>query len=93
MNIYYPDSNNLSAWTEWHLTRSGWERGSQKQENDTQVKEVKIPFERVLTCRYHVNVTINSVWMQKHAIELWRSAEQELVDKLIDQFGSCPESL
>ncbi|BAZ09089.1 hypothetical protein NIES4071_08950 [Calothrix sp. NIES-4071] len=92
MNIYYPDSSNISAWTEWHLTPLGWERGNQRQENSTQVKQVEAPLDRVLTCRYHENVTINSVWMQKHTIELWRDSE-ELVDKLIEKFGFCPESL
>jgi hypothetical protein len=93
MNIYYPDSNNLSAWTEWHLTPLGWEQGSQRQENSTQVKEVDSPLDRVLTCRYHQNVTLNSVWMQKHTIELWRHSDQKLVNRLIEEFGCCPESL
>lgn len=93
MNVYYPDKSNLSEWTEWHLTFRGWEQGSQKREFSAQLKEVEAPDDRVLTCRYHENVTINSVWMQKHVSEVCKDSNQQQIDKLIEQFGSCPESL
>lgn len=91
MNVYYPDSGNLNEWTEWHLTPRGWEQGSQKREYGDQIKEVEAPQDRVLTCRYHENVTINSVWMQKHTIKIWKDSDQQLVDKLIEQFGDCSQ--
>jgi hypothetical protein len=93
MNVYYPDSSNISEWTEWHLTPRGWEQGSQRRESSIQIKEVQAPQDKVLTCRYHENVTINSVWMQKHISEIWKDSDQKLVDKLINQFGYCPQSL
>jgi hypothetical protein len=93
MNVYYPESSNLSEWTEWHLTPRGWEQGSQKREFSAQLKKVEASYDRVLTCRYHENVTINSVWMQKHVSEVWKNSNQQQIDKLIEQFGFCPESL
>lgn len=93
MNVYYPNSGNLNEWTEWHLTPRGWEQGGQKRESSTQIKEVETPQDKVLTCRYHENVTINSVWMQKHVSVTWKDSNQQLVEELIDKFGDCPQSL
>ena len=93
MNVYFPNSNSMNEWTEWHLTLNGWEKGTQKRESSAQLIEVEPPCNRVLTCRYHENITINSIWLQKHIIEIWRDLDCKIVDELLEKFASCPESL
>ncbi len=93
MNVYYPDSSNISEWTEWHLTPKGWEKGTQKRELDPQLIEVETPVDRVLTFRYHENLSINSAWLQKHIIEIWKDSDSKIVDELLEKFGNCPETL
>jgi hypothetical protein len=91
MNIYFPESSKISQWTEWHLTPRGWERGSQLCESDEQVREIEVPLDRVLTCRYHENVTINSIWMQKHVSQIWRDLDENMVNEMLEKFGACPQ--
>ncbi|BAZ09057.1 hypothetical protein NIES4071_08630 [Calothrix sp. NIES-4071] len=93
MKIYFPNLNNINEWTEWHLTYNGWEKGTQKREDNPQLIKVEPPDNRVLTCRYHENITINSTWLQKHIIEIWRDSDCERIDELLENFAGCPESL
>ncbi|AFY99678.1 hypothetical protein [Calothrix sp. PCC 6303] len=93
MNIYFPESSKISQWTEWHLTTKGWQRGSQLHESDDEIREIEIALDRVLTCRYHENVTINSIWMQKHINEIWKDSDQKIVDEMLEKFGDCPQML
>ncbi|MBW4512675.1 MAG: hypothetical protein KME64_40215 [Scytonematopsis contorta HA4267-MV1] len=93
MNVYYPNSSNISEWTEWHLTPKGWEKGTQKRELEAQLIEVETPVDRVLTFRYHENVSINSVWLEKHITEVWKDLDSKIVDELLEKFGNCPETL
>jgi hypothetical protein len=93
MNAYLPDFNHVNEWTEWHLTPKGWEQGTQKYEYNTQLKEVEAPEDRLLTCRYHQNITINSVWVQRHTTEIWKHSDQKLVKDMLEKFGDCPQSL
>ena len=93
MNIYFPEFNNISEWTEWHLTPTGWRQGTQKRESSEQLIEVEAPTDRVLTVRYHENISINSTWLQKHVIEIWRDSESKTIDQLLEKFGDCPETL
>ncbi|OKH55273.1 hypothetical protein NIES2101_04735 [Calothrix sp. HK-06] len=93
MNIYFPNSNSINEWTEWHLTPNGWEKGTFSREGNPQLIEVEPPENRVLTCRYHENITINSTWLQKHIIEIWRDSGCKIIDELLEKFAGCPESL
>lgn len=92
MDMYSPNSSNISEWTEWHLTIRGWQKGTQKLEDDTQLKEVKPPEDRVLTCRYHQTIPINSFWVQNHVMEVWKHSDEKLVSDMIERFGDCPQS-
>jgi hypothetical protein len=93
MNIYFPESSSMSEWTEWHLTTRGWERGFQMRESSEKITETEVPIDRVLTCRYHENVTINSTWMQKHITEIWQDSNLKIVEQMLEKFGTCPECL
>lgn len=88
-----PELTSCNEWTEWHLTLLGWERGTQKRDYPAQVQEVEVALERVLTCRYHQNFSINSVWVQKHTSEIWKSSDKKMVAELLEKFGDCPQNL
>lgn len=84
---------NCNEWTEWHLTPRGWEKGTEKQDYPAQVKQLEPPLDRVLTYRYHQNIPINSIWMQKSANEIWKCSDQKIVAELLQKFGDCPQNL
>ncbi|MBF2006506.1 MAG: hypothetical protein IGS49_13835 [Chlorogloeopsis fritschii C42_A2020_084] len=85
--------SHRSEWVEWHLTPRGWERGTEKCDNLAHLIKVEPPEDRVLTCRYHQNIAVNSIWLQTHISEIWKSANQEIVNKLLEKFGSCPQTI
>ncbi len=86
------DLSNINEWIEWHLTPRGWKPGNEKREFPPYQKEVEAPSDRVLTCRYHQGVAINSIWIQKYTSRIWEIADKNVVDEMIDKFGDCPES-
>jgi hypothetical protein len=93
MNIYFSDSSNINEWTEWHLTPRGWERGNEKREDSPLEKKVEAPIDRILTCRYHENLSTNSVWMQKHTNDVWKISDQKILAQMLEKFGNCPQHL
>lgn len=93
MKIYFPNSSSINEWSEWHLTPAGWKQGAQKREDSNQLIEVEAPADRVATYRYHENIAINSTWLQKQTLEIWRNPNSKIVDELLEKFGGCPESL
>ncbi|PAX51676.1 hypothetical protein [Brunnivagina elsteri] len=93
MNIYFSDSSNINEWTEWHLTLRGWKRGSEKCEDSPLEKKVNPPIDRILTCRYHQSLSTNSIWIQKHTSDVWKTSDCEILTQTLEKFGNCPQSL
>jgi hypothetical protein len=77
-------------WTDWHLTPRGWEAGSQHTDFG---KETNIdpPQDRVLTSRFHEEISSRFSKPDRSHEETWRSTDEESVDKLLKQFGSPPK--
>ncbi|AZT82117.1 MAG: hypothetical protein FH752_18770 [Marinobacter adhaerens] len=79
-------------WTEWHLTPTGWVRGSEKVDYQG-VTTVEPPADRVLTCEYQEYLSSSFSSMDKGASVLWESEDKEKVAQLLKQFGECPQRL
>ena len=75
-----------NEWTEWHLTPSGWVRGTER-EDFVGLTERPTPDDRVLTMKYtsyssSIYQPVESTWT-----ELWRSPDEDEVNLLLEQFG------
>ena len=79
-------------WTDWHLTSTGWVRGSTRRDG-VGVQEAPPPAERVLTMRFSEHV--GSVYGRVHrdVDELWRGPNEALMSSLIREYGQCPYRL
>jgi hypothetical protein len=75
-------------WAEWHLTRSGWVRGS--YETDSNSATVGPPADRVLTCEYRQRMQNFDSKIQEDRGTIWRHPDEGLIRPLLDQFGPCP---
>jgi hypothetical protein len=77
-------------WTDWHLTPRGWEAGSQQTDFG---KETNIdpPEDRVLTSRFHEEISSRFSKPEKWHEEIWRSPDQNTIDALRSKFGVPPE--
>jgi len=85
-----PSSNE---WREWHLTPRGWERGDLKLDN-SELEKKPLPSDRVLTCIYSEEMLSPvSARITKRMDEMWRSEDEQAVETLLKQHGSCPRSL
>lgn len=75
--------------TYWHLTPRGWLVGSYYEFRRC-IEDVPVPLDRVLTGSDHVyQQSTDAPQERTWAIE-WRSADNELVDRLEQLFGSRP---
>lgn len=79
-------------WKEWHLTPSGWIGGSERSDFQPRVN-VEPPKDRVLSCVYEE--TLPSAFSSlKTSVEVqWSSNDKELIKKLKNEFGECPNHL
>jgi hypothetical protein len=93
MDNYFVDNSNINEWTEWHLTPRGWERGNEKREDSHLDKKVNPPIDRIFTCRYHQNLSTNSIWIQKHTSDVWKTSDRKILAQMLEKFGNCPQSL
>lgn len=85
---------NMAAsdeWTDWHLTPSGWVKGS--QETDYSTTEKVTPEDAVLTMRWHVYQGSAHGRTQRYHEETWAVADRSLIDKLQSQHGEAPKRL
>lgn len=77
-------------WTIWHLTPSGWIKGSSKTDF-LAVNEVDIPTDRVLSYKYReYNSGPN---LKTNIEEEYKGENDTLIEKLLQQFGNCPNEL
>jgi hypothetical protein len=76
-------------WTDYHLTKSGWVVGSQKIDF-AGTKEMPAPLDRVLTCRFHEEMSSPFSPRQTWTDETWRSKDEAAVQALLKKYGECP---
>jgi hypothetical protein len=80
-------------YTDWHLTPTGWRRGTTKLDNGT-IQEVPTPLDRIATYRYteeYPSLFSRPDVFTKVTYQC-PNQERELL-KLLDQFGACPDQL
>ena len=75
-----------NEYTLWHLTPRGWEAGTVKL--DTVRKERPVPSDTVATWRY---IERSGSEYTEGSYEESRSGDAELVERLLKEFGACPE--
>lgn len=81
-----------NEWTEWHLTPSGWEKGSCKLDF-TGTTTKKAPKERVITYQYSEYQSSGFGKVDRGHSILWSSDNKELIDSLTLDYGECPDSI
>lgn len=79
-------------WTEWHLTASGWVRGSIRRDGSG-LESKEAPSDRVLTIRYQEYFGSGMSPMKEYTTELYRSENNDHILRLIKKFGESPKSL
>ena len=77
-------------WTEWHLSPTGWERGTQKMDGSG-VEHCAPPPTRFLTKRYSMEVGFGSP--HTDLVEEYRSDDAASINSLLEQYGECPKHL
>lgn len=78
-----------NEWTEWHLTPNGWVAGSRREDN---VGITKVPDPPGSVAVYTVHEVVGAIggrWDRD--VSLTRKiGTQEEIDRLLAQYGSCP---
>lgn len=78
----------LNQWSDWHLTPSGWVRGTVQRADERVV--VAPPADRVLSYRVHVKTGVGGEEKLERWI-IWRLAEDpERVSALLAEHGEGP---
>lgn len=82
-----------NEWTEWHLTPRGWERGSKKTDFKGVTRKDK-PTDSVMCMCYaeYAGYMVASSYRESLE-ETWRLDDDELVAKLLNEFGEAPQRL
>ena len=81
-----------NEYTEWHLTARGWERGSERIDfQETIIKDP--PTDRELSYKYFEFMSSGYSKLEKGLNEIFRSESSEVIEKLLKDWGSCPERL
>ena len=79
-----------NEWTMWHLTPSGWIKGSSKIDFSA-TNEIAVPHDRVLSYIYReYNSGPN---LKTNIEEEYKGKNDTLIEKLLQQFGNCPNEL
>lgn len=84
-------------WTCWHLTPTGWQRGSQKRQHPQDRLERSLPADRVMSYtyrEYHRPIDDAGVGgLETLLLNDWCSSDKAYVSSLLKQFGYCPRQL
>ena len=81
-----------SEWTEYHLSRRGWERGSERVDfGRTLVRET--PRDRVLTGRWIEEQETPDSELHCEFQVVWQSPDIGIVEQFKAKFGEPPASL
>lgn len=77
-------------WTEWHLTSSGWIRGSEKTDNSSCI--VEMPPEAIATFRYSEEFSSVHSKVDAKSVCLWQVSphRQTELSEAIGKYGECP---
>lgn len=85
-------------WTEWHLTNTGWFRGSSQRDFGVITKK-ESPKNTVLTCRFREKIYGFQAYHGKSTryVEMAYDQEEKLKDPIVQdllkKYGNCPEEL
>lgn len=78
-----------NEWFEYHLTPNGWVEGAEKVDGGG-LKSKPSPPERVLTLCFHERLSSPFSKMEYWYTEGWRHEDSNLVQELINKYGSKP---
>jgi hypothetical protein len=80
-----------NEWTEWHLTSTGWQRGTEKE--DFRRVDREPPPDRVLTVIYKEFISSRFSPMENSSEIAWRSRDEAAIAALTAKYGPAPERL
>jgi hypothetical protein len=80
-----------NEWTEWHLTPTGWVRGTEKEDFRTVDREP--PPDRVKTVVWHDRLSSRWSKPERWHDETWSSSDKAAISDLVAKFGPPPDSL
>jgi hypothetical protein len=83
--------NFSHEWTDWHLTPSGWVKGSYKVDFKNEAV-IEPPKDRVLTRRYEEIITSVSAPLKIVKRNIWDNGDTEIIKKFYKKF-QFPNSL
>lgn len=78
-------------WREYHLTTRGWIPGSHKHDFGPTV-HVARPADAVMTWCYREQQGSMHSKVHRSCDEVWRSEDGASIDRLLAQYGPCPEA-
>lgn len=80
-------------WCEWHLTPSGWEKGTLKLDHTPSPNPIPRPASAVATWRYEEHQSSSFSQMTRETWKIWHNGNAVQIGQLMKQWGDCPESL
>ena len=81
-----------SEWTEWHLTASGWVRGTTKTET---AKKIAAPPQSSVAAYQYIEEHSGYGGGTERVVQTSTSSKvsADEMQRLLDLFGNCPQSL
>jgi len=81
-----------NEYTEWHLTKKGWESGTKKTDFHKPLI-VLAPLDRVLSYKYFEYMSSGFNDIEKGLEEIFRCGDDNSISQLLIKFGTCPKKL
>jgi hypothetical protein len=81
-----------NEWTDWHLTPTGWKRGSEKEDGGGVTKK-PVPEDCVLTVRHKEYLSSSFSKLEKTDETSWTGPDERIILELITEFGEAPKHL
>ncbi|MCT7577160.1 hypothetical protein [Aliarcobacter butzleri] len=81
-----------NEWTEWHLTKKGWEKGSSVIDFN-QLITIEAPKDRLISYKYSEYQSYGFSSVEKSTELIWSSNKNEQIEKYFLKFGVCPQKI
>lgn len=78
-------------YTDWHLTKDGWLRGSEKTDSGLKLEEP--PADRIATFRYSEEISYIGPTEERLEKTWMRRDSSEELKRAIEKYGECPRRL
>jgi hypothetical protein len=78
-------------WTEWHLTETGWQRGSEKTDFNSVTREP--PPDRACTAVWSEHISSSFSPLNSDSAMIWKSENLERCESLLKKYGPPPRHL